>query len=81
MKDFNYGKKSLEQRVLDYAKALSGYSKFEQGLVNGNESASYTIPGVQEALDSQSMDKYKIVDNKKNKTILPIWGKNVNEFL
>ena len=59
MKDFNSGKRSLEQRVLDYAKALSGYSKFEQGLVNGNESASYTIPGVQEALDSQSMDKYK----------------------
>lgn len=59
MKNFNYGKRTLEQRVLDYANALNGYGKFEQGLIKGDKSSSYTISGVQEALDSQSMDKYK----------------------
>lgn len=59
MKKFNCGKRSLEQRVIDYANGLNNYGKFEQGVVNGDKTSSYTISGVQEALDAQSMDKYK----------------------
>ena len=58
MKQFNSGKYTLEQRVVNYAKGLSNYGKTEKAFGQGDINASYDITGVQEAKAEGSMDKY-----------------------
>lgn len=58
MKQFNSGKISLEQRVVNYAKALNNYGKAEQAFGQGNTNASYEISGVKEAKAEGNMEKY-----------------------
>ena len=58
MKQFNSGKISLENRVVNYAKALSNYGKAEQSWGQGNTGAAYNITGVKEAKAEGNMKKY-----------------------
>lgn len=58
MKQFNSGKISLENRVVNYAKALNNYGKAEQAFGQGNTNATYEISGVKEAKAEGNMEKY-----------------------
>ena len=63
MKNFNSGKFTLEQRVANYAKALSNYGKVEESFGKNDKDAVYNIAGVEEAITDQSMEKYKAAFN------------------
>lgn len=63
IKNFNSGKFTVEQRVINYAKALSNYGKVEESFGKGDQTAVYNIAGVKEAIEEGSMEKYKAAYN------------------
>ena len=59
MKEFDCGRRSLEQRVVDYANGLNNYQKAVIGFVENKQDTAYNISGVEEAKAEKDLEKYK----------------------